>query len=356
MNCILESAGFVRPQRHDALVGSVFLDKFDNCPGSFTKTWAELVEFLRVLSTVSRAPSEKDGVRDDAGRWLVRPSAPAICPAEYPDGALRRKVNVQRWHWFGADIDNASDASGYLAFAEMETVVQTLGLAHVLHTTTKSRPGRDRYRLLVPLVRPIEAFEFSRAWGAINQFFGGVFDMATHDQSRLLFAPAAWEGSNLQFVAAEGGALDIDVVMEAFPAPAAQPKSVPIPVTTALPQQVRQLAQAQSWTAWARPIVGAAAFLTPEMERTFLAAPEGGRFMRLMTQIAMHAISKGYPIDAMELASVAEAFDLTATGKRREGVAREAERALAFAVQALSSPPSFETRYARNLKRFAGGR
>lgn len=354
MNDILESAGFVRPHRHDALVGSVFLHKLDNQPRPIMTPWAELVDLLRDLSVLSRAPSEKDGVRDKAGRWLVRPSAPAICPAEYPDGALRRKVNVQRWHWFGGDIDN-DGSSDYLAFSDMETVVQTLELAHILHTTTKSRPGRDRYRLLVPLVRPIEAFEFARAWNAINQFFGGVFDSATHDQSRLLFAPAAWEGSNLQFVAAEGGALDIDTVMEAFPAPVVQ-RSVSTPVAEALSQQVRQLAQAQSLTAWARPTVGAAAFLTPEMERTFLAAPEGGRFMRLMTQIAMHAIGKGYPIDAIELASVAEAFDLTATGKRREGVAREAERALAFAVQALASPPSFEARYARNLKRFAGGR
>ena len=335
------------------LLGSVFCHKLDNKPDLISATWTDLVWLLRDLSTIPRDPVEKDGLRDECGNWQIWPSAPAVCPAEYAEGSLRRKVNVLRWHWFGADIDNDQGDEGYVSLSEMKAILHSEGLANVLHTTTKSRPGRDRYRLLMPLLRPIEASEFSLAWDSANQFFGRVFDSTTHDLSRLLFAPAAWAGSNVQFEVSDGAAFDIDAVMSSYPPERAKAKiELDCPI---LPQRVRELADACARPSWMQPVAGASIFLTPKMERDFLSSPPGGRLMRLMTQIAMHAISKGYPINEMELTSVALSFDAVMTGKCREDVPREACRALSFAAQAVASSTNFESRYARNLKRFAEG-
>ena len=339
---------------HRELVGSVFWNKLKNEPVRYPTTWPDFVSLMGEMARIPRDPVEKDGVRDH-DRWLVWPKAPAICPAEYPEGALRRKVNVRRWHWFGADIDNDQGDDAYVGFSDMQAILEDLGLAYVLHTTTKSRPGRDRYRLLMPLERPIEVGEFSAAWNSTYQFFGRIFDASTHDPSRLLFAPAAWDGSNVQFASGDGSAFDVDVAMAEFP-PKVTTQPAAIGVDPNLSTRVRDLARDCARTTWTGPLTGVLAFLTPKMEQDFRTSPEGGRLMRLMTQIAMNAISKGYPISATELAFVAENFDRMTTGKMRHGVLREAERALAFAAQAVSSSTSFESRYARNLKRFGEGR
>ncbi len=61
--------------------------------------------------------------------------------------------------------------NAYVSLLDMKAHLDEVGLAYVLHTTTKSRAGWDRYRLLLPLKRPIEAGEFCAAWASANERF-----------------------------------------------------------------------------------------------------------------------------------------------------------------------------------------
>ena len=332
------------------VIGSFFENKLDNKPLMLEGQWCELVDIFEYCSGVPRNPVKKDGSKSNTGRWLEMPTTPAFCPAEYPEGSLRRKANVLRWNWFAADIDNDKGPDAYVSFKDMQAILEYYGLAYILYTTTKSRPGQDRYRLMMPLTRPIEAFEFPEVWYATNRFFGEIFDSATRDISRLLYVPAKWTGSNVQFAHSGGLAWDIDVAMSLFPAPRlVEPK--PSFSAEAI-QSMRLLAVNDPRLMSNNANLNPTSFITERMKQDFCSSSEGGRFYRLMVRIAMHAMSKGRPLTEEELGKVALDFDRLATGKPRDNVLGEARNALTFAAENLSQN-DFDRRVARHVHRFS---
>ncbi len=127
--------------------------------------------------------------------------------------------------------------------------------------------------------------------------------------------------------------------------------------STDLPQSVREVTAVLPRATLARPLESdASVFLTPRMEEDFRTAPEGGRFFRLLTRIAINAISNGYPIEIGSLPLLRGTSTGLPQGKSREGVLREDQRALAFAVSSVQVPNRYEQRYAHHLRRLKRGR
>ncbi len=340
------------------LRGSMLRHKLDNQPEMVEADWAGMVDLWRSLADVPRHPLDKDGEQDAEGRYTRWPSTPAICPAEYPEGSLRRKAAVLRWHWFAADIDN-DNPNAIITVEEMVEVVRAYGLAYVIHGTTKSRAERHRYRLILPISRPIEAAEYEAVWASINAKFFSIFDNATRDPSRLFFVPARWKGAHWAFEAGEGEPLDIDRVTVEQPVvlppkPVFEPvplAAVPVIVGEMAEMRAKLLAQKHGVAEWGDVLdPDRSPFVSQGMRDDYRIAQEGGRFFKFMARAAARAIERGYPITAGEVERLGLAMDAQVTGKRRHNSLSEAGRALQWAT-ANASQDDVSKRVERNIQR-----
>lgn len=314
---------------------SLFKNKFDNQPETFDTSWTDLVEWWRELSEQLRRRAEKDG--DEL--LGIRASTPAICPAEYEPGALRRKVNVQRWWFFACDIDN-EDPEAMLTREDAVVLMRHWNLGYVIHSSTKSREDQHRYRLIFKLSRPIEMGEYEQVWASVNAMFAGIFDVKTRDPSRLFYVPARWENSFWFFEAEDGQGLDVDQVVLDYPVKVEPMRAIPeLPVIVERPKPksdklegIRaKLLGLNTMGDVIDPVISP--FVTENMRMRFATSPKGGRFFAFMVAAAQRALEKGYAISVVELEALAITMDRMNGGyARRENSKREAARALAFAT------------------------
>lgn len=71
-----------------------------------------------------------------------------------------------------------------------EVIQQTLaGYAYVTYTTYAHQPGAERWRVFVPVARPMTAAEHYATWAMLSAAFPGGADAAAKDASRLSYLP-----------------------------------------------------------------------------------------------------------------------------------------------------------------------
>src|SRR5581483_5377101 len=71
-----------------------------------------------------------------------------------------------------------------------ETIAATLrGLQYVAFTTYAHTPDAQRWRVFVPVARPMSAEEHAQAWADLNAKFQGQADEAAKDATRLSYLP-----------------------------------------------------------------------------------------------------------------------------------------------------------------------
>jgi len=117
---------------------------------------------LRVWAQMERHPSEKET------------STPWTAPFVLKEGAGRRRAeDVERIAAF-ASVD--IDESGWT----IQRIDEELpGRAFVAHTTTKSIPEHQRWRVIVRLDREHTTAEFGSVWRSMNLMFHGELDSRT---------------------------------------------------------------------------------------------------------------------------------------------------------------------------------
>lgn len=105
---------------------------------------------------------------------------PAWSPARFADGATRCSGAVTEVSCLVLDLDDA-----------LVDVVQGgwADALHVLHTTWSHTPARPRWRLVVPLARPVPASRWAEAWKWASDRTPEA-DPACKDAGRLYFLPA----------------------------------------------------------------------------------------------------------------------------------------------------------------------
>lgn len=303
-----------------------------------TTTFAELAETLRYGSTLAMPRSDKEKVM-------------CVVPAAF-DPPQRLKANVTFRYCFTGDVDG--DTATILTFDQMVAILTELGLAFIVHSTTKSTVHQNRYRVILPFDRPLTVEESEAASSSIHQMLGEVFDTKTFDAGRLSIFPQAWEGAPPNALAwdeadthhafatnIEGDAVDADTIMVNWP-----------PVIRAEVEKTATVAEVQAFIE-SRPVRDDVDFLTlidldqspivrPEFVQEFISSPPGGRFFKFLNRVAGRALAKNLPIDTATLVALGREVDIRAGVRGRTGIIREASRALAYAITQHQSRPADE--------------
>ena len=138
---------------------------FDHTRDNVGHQWK--VEPSDFLTTLITAPSRLNRAR--------KFDAMAFCGC-YFDGT-RAKANARDLAMVALDVDDGG-ADWFDAMYELSD----LGAAFALYTTTKHRPDHNRYRIVLPLARPVGIDEYDALWGALARYFaarGIIIDKAT---------------------------------------------------------------------------------------------------------------------------------------------------------------------------------
>ena len=311
-------------------------------------TFAELAETLRFGSSLTMPRTDKEKVM-------------CVVPAEF-DPPQRLKANVVGRYAFTGDVDGDTDT--ILTFDEMVSILTELGLAFIVHTTTKSTVHQNRYRVIIPYGRPLTVAESEAASSSIHQMLGEVFDTKTFDAGRLSIFPQAWTGAPPNALAWDeadthhafeanvtGIPLDADQIVADYP-----------PVIRAEVENKASIAEVEAFIE-SRPIRTDVDFVTltdldrspivrPEFVEEFLTSAPGGRFFRFLNRVAGRALAKDFPIDPQTLVALGKEMDARAGNRGRTGIVREAQRALAYAIRQHQTRPPEHERDARLAKRF----
>jgi hypothetical protein len=166
-------------------------------------TWDQLVRLL----TTHTERADKDG--------------PGWSGATYKPGTTRAIANVEAWSLAVGDFDHCTRADR----EALETGLDRLGLAYVIYSTYRNTPEDVRFRVVLPLVKPVPAQQWPDTWQRINHhLFLEQNDPQTKDVSRMFYHPACPPGAPHFAASHEGGALVWDGLPPA-PRAAAQPST-----------------------------------------------------------------------------------------------------------------------------------
>jgi len=151
---------------------SLFRNKLDNVPRLVKRSWSQLCENFR--TPVIRL--EKDG--------------PLFSPATF-DPPKRAKVNAKQLSLLVLDLDHNAK------FGTIKSELSELGCAFIISSThshrrqTESNPNSEpRYRVVIPLARPIPAGVFPLLWNFVKHETKLSVDESAKDASRIFYTPA----------------------------------------------------------------------------------------------------------------------------------------------------------------------
>lgn len=102
--------------------------------------------------------------------------------------------------------------------ADLPDVVELLlGCAAIVHTTYSSSPDDPRFRIIIPVDRPLLPDEYFTAVSALMQQLGeDQFDKGSVEPARYMFKPAAQEPGWFQHWVIDGEPLAVDPLLEGF--------------------------------------------------------------------------------------------------------------------------------------------
>lgn len=154
-------------------------------------TWDQFSKFLYKLS---ERPLK--GKRD----------AELISPAVYKAGTTRSNKNVLAWQsWAAIDVDDIT----FEGELEDELRQRYGSFNYVCYSTASSSDLVPKFRLVFPLVSPVEAAKIKHFWFALNTETEAIGDRQTKDLSRMYFVPACYSGAN-NFIFSNTSGVDID--------------------------------------------------------------------------------------------------------------------------------------------------
>lgn len=134
-------------------------------------------------------------------------AAPCWSPASYPSDAIRRDEFVKSISFAVFDVEHHGvfdDYRGMLA-----------GYAYVAHSSFRNTADDPRFRIVIPLKKPVEPGLWSNVWNRLNHWAGGINDPATSDLSRIYLLPFCPGNQEEHFIeVGEGRCLDINELPE----------------------------------------------------------------------------------------------------------------------------------------------
>jgi len=274
--------------------------------------------------------SKQSGFKPRKGEYSNRTPSPLISPATYAEGTTRANKNVTEWSgWCALDID---DYEGSFE----DALITFENIRYVCYSSASSTKTHPKFRVVIPLTKPVEAKKIRHFWAALNSEFNKLGDPQTKDLSRMYYVPAQYEGSDNQFIFThDGHFLDPDALMARHPWIATRDTfaSMLDDKTKARLAAYRKESLTDTsfrWTSWRD-----CPFVNKKMVDEYRACTENWYHMmyRLMMSIASRATLMKYPITATEIETLCREID-NETGRWYENrpIKLESERALAFAI------------------------
>lgn len=178
-----------------------FRTLFDKSAHADPTDWAQLFEEFSV---------PRPFLNDDHPGW----SAAEFEPAE------RSLSNVRRVHAVVLDYDRGETLD--------EAELLWCDYYGLIHTTRKHTQAEHRFRVILPLTRPVSAFEYTALWHRINERAGGKLDPAPKDASRFWYTPGVGDHPGACFEARmlTGAYLDPDEWLSRAAAEPAAPSGI----------------------------------------------------------------------------------------------------------------------------------
>lgn len=141
----------------------------------------------------------------------LKEACPCFSPAEYPDGATRSKKNVLRVWMLVLDVDHIDEATAQWVVGRL----REMNLAAVVYSSWSHARDPWRFRVVIPLDKPVSGPEWPSFWARAITLFDSVCDTRCKDASRIYFGPFAPIGTeHLNFYHVyQGAELPVDYVM-----------------------------------------------------------------------------------------------------------------------------------------------
>lgn len=176
----------------------------DTTPCRVAGTWGEFLFRLAGCETRGDLGLEEYLAADKATRNAQK-AGPGWIPAVFRHGGRRVDADVLGTTAIVGDLDD-----GKLDRAELARRLN--GYAHAGHTSYSHAPGSPRYRVVVPLARPLPPARYGGAWERLNALLGGALDPSGRNPSHFYYLPAVPPGGEafFEFWSADGEALDPD--------------------------------------------------------------------------------------------------------------------------------------------------
>lgn len=168
-------------------------------------TWAELVE-------MAEHPANRKG----CGGYVLGTFADTTAHSHKRDDGTpchalhRSKAGVRTRGALTLDADYAYP--GWL-----ERITPKLPGAAIIHTTWRSTPEEPRYRVIIPLDRPVTGDEYHVAASAVLQLLGEkAFDPGSIQAERFMFRPSAQSAAAYEHVVIDGDPARVDDLLKDF--------------------------------------------------------------------------------------------------------------------------------------------
>lgn len=168
------------------LVISVFQNERDNKPLRVDLTWSQMLG------------------RYFKRHWInkTKVGGQAMSPVSYKPSYSRGNAGIDEVCCAVFDIEHHG------SFDDLRARLD--GYAFVAHSSYRHTTEDPRFRLILPLTKPVPASEWADTWERLNQWLGGINDPATKDAARLYYLPSQPPDAVGHFiVSGEGKAIDI---------------------------------------------------------------------------------------------------------------------------------------------------
>lgn len=83
----------------------------------------------------------------------------------------------------------------------------------LIHTTRKHTEDAHRFRVILPLTRPVSPFEYAGLWRRVNALAADKLDPSPKDPSRFWFVPGVKDGAAFRVVRLTGAPMDPDELL-----------------------------------------------------------------------------------------------------------------------------------------------
>jgi len=309
---------------------TIFKNQFDNKTHRTVsvKTWDEFDELLFGLSSQK---GEKGG----------RNSSPLITPAMFQEGTTRSNKSVTHWgNWCCVDVDdyefdNATVDTTDVRSLKNELVNRFGRWSFICYSTASSSVSQPKFRLVFDLNDSIPQDRIKHFWYALNKELGDIGDPQTKDLARMYYVPADYPNAYNFYFKHDGDPINTDELMARHKYEVKSGNSFidrlpPEMQKAVIEHRKNQLDNTNfSWSSYHD-----CPFFPKHLGVEYRAITGTGwyhKMYQIMVAIAGHAISKGYPITATQIAEMCKQFDAeTGNWYENRPLQKEADRALEY--------------------------